>query len=82
MPVGECLNPRERVIEKEGPSDPLGYEALGVEVEPESEELEVVLAGLELESELFDESEPVAGVVELGDVDGVDDPDDPLASFL
>lgn len=80
--MGECNDARECVVEKEGPSDPLGYDALGVDFEPESEELEVVLAGLELESELFEESDPVDGVVELGDVDGVDDPDDPLASFL
>lgn len=80
--MGECNDARECAVEKEGPSDSLGYDALGVDFEPESEDPEVVLAGLELESELFEESDPVDGVVELGDVGGVDDPDDPLASFL
>ena len=80
--MGECVNARECVVGKEGPSDSLGYEALGVELDPESEELELVLVELELESELFVESEPVDGVVELGDGGAVDDPDDPLASFL
>jgi len=37
---------------------------------------------LELESELFDESAPVEVGVELGAVDGVEELDDPRASFL
>jgi len=86
--VGECGDDSERGVLWEGPRDPLGYDALGVEVEPESEELEELLVELEveleleLESELFDESEPVEVKGELGAVDGVEEPEDPRASFL
>ena len=84
--MGECGDDSERGVLREGPRDPLGYDALGVEVEPESEELEELLVEpeleLELESELFDESEPVEVKGALGAVDGVEEPEDPLASFL
>ena len=84
--MGECGDDSERGVLREGPRDPLGYDALGVEVEPESEELEEPLVEpeleLELESELFDESEPVEVKGALGAVDGVEEPEDPLASFL
>ncbi len=80
--MGECGDAREHGVEKKGPSDPLGYDALGVDFEPEAEELEEVLVELELESELFDESEPVEVGVELGVVAGVEELDDPRASFL
>lgn len=82
--MGECGDDSERGVLWEGPRDPLGYDALGVEVEPESEELEELLVELELEleSELFDESEPVEVKGELGGVDGVEEPEDPRASFL
>ena len=88
--MGECGDDSERGVLWEGPRDPLGYDALGVEVEPESEELEELLVEplveplveLELESELFDESEPVEVKGALGAVDGVEEPEDPLASFL
>jgi len=88
--VGECDDDRELGVLWEGPRDPLGYDALGGEVEPESEELEELLVEplveveleLELESELFDESEPVEVKGELGAVDGVEEPEDPRASFL
>ena len=40
------------------------------------------LVELELESELFDESEPVEVKGALGAVDGVEEPEDPRASFL
>jgi hypothetical protein len=82
--VGECGDDSERGVLWEGPRDPLGYDALGVEVEPESEELEELLAEplVELESELFDESEPVEVKGALGAVDGVEEPEDPRASFL
>ena len=84
--MGECGDDSERGVLWEGPRDPLGYDALGVEVEPESEELEEPLVEpeleLELESELFDESEPVEVKGALGAVDGVEEPEDPLASFL
>lgn len=84
--MGECGDDRERGVLWEGPRDPLGYDALGVEVEPESEELEEPLVEpeleLELEAELFDESEPVEVKGALGAVDGVEEPEDPRASFL
>ena len=84
--MGECGDDSERGVLWEGPRDPLGYDALGVEVEPESEELEELLVEplveLELESELFDESEPVEVKGALGAVDGVEEPEDPRASFL
>jgi len=82
--VGECGDDSERGVLWEGPRDPLGYDALGVEVEPESEELEELLVEplVELESELFDESEPVEVKGVLGAVDGVEEPEDPRASFL
>ena len=88
--MGECGDDSERGVLREGPRDPLGYDALGVEVEPESEELEELLVEplveplveLELESELFDESEPVEVNGALGAVDGVEEPEDPRASFL
>lgn len=84
--MGECGDDSERGVLREGPRDPLGYDALGVEVEPESEELEEPLVEpeleLELESELFDESEPVEVKGALGAVDGVEEPEDPRASFL
>ena len=84
--MGECGDDSERGVLREGPRDPLGYDALGVEVEPESEELEELLVDveleLELESELFDESEPVEVKGALGAVDGVEEPEDPRASFL
>ena len=84
--MGECGDDSERGDLRDGPRDPLGYDALGVEVEPESEELEEPLVEpeleLELESELFDESEPVEVKGALGAVDGVEEPEDPLASFL
>ena len=84
--MGECGDDSERGVLREGPRDPLGYDALGVEVEPESEELEELLVEveleLELESELFDESEPVEVKGALGAVDGVEEPEDPRASFL
>lgn len=84
--MGECGDDSERGVLWEGPRDPLGYDALGVEVEPESEELEEPLVEpeleLELESELFDESEPVEVKGALGAVDGVEEPEDPRASFL
>ena len=41
--MGECGDDSERGVLWEGPRDPLGYDALGVEVEPESEELEELL---------------------------------------
>ena len=86
--MGECGDDSERGALREGPRDPLGYDALGVEVEPESEELEELLVEplveleVELESELFDESEPVEVKGALGAVDGVEEPEDPRASFL
>ena len=84
--MGECGDDSERGVLREGPRDPLGYDALGVEVEPESEELEEPLVEpeleVELESELFDESEPVEVKGALGAVDGVEEPEDPRASFL
>ena len=82
--MGECGDDSERGVLWEGPRDPLGYDALGVEVEPESEELEELLVEplVELESELFDESEPVEVKGVLGAVDGVEEPEDPRASFL
>ncbi len=84
--MGECDDDRELGLLWEGPRDPLGYDALGVEVEPESEELEELLVEveleLELESELFDESEPVEVKGALGAVDGVEELEDPRASFL
>ena len=84
--MGECGDDSERGVLREGPRDPLGYDALGVEVEPESEELEELLVEveleLELESELFDESEPVEVKGALGAVDGVEELEDPRASFL
>ena len=84
--MGECGDDSERGVLWEGPRDSLGYDALGVEVEPESEELEELLVEpeleLELESELFDESEPVEVKGALGAVDGVEEPEDPRASFL
>ena len=84
--MGECGDDSERGVLRDGPRDPLGYDALGVEVEPESEELEELLVEveleLELESELFDESEPVEVKGALGAVDGVEEPEDPRASFL
>ena len=88
--MGECGDDSERGVLREGPRDPLGYDALGVEVEPESEEREELLVEplveplveLELESELFDESEPVEVKGALGAVDGVEELEDPRASFL